>query len=289
MKVLGDGWPEETASGMLEAAAGSVRGTCRHCDTPLPDDADPRRKYCSTKCKKAFMRQLKKEEREAEIKTRRSHSMIEAREATGQHDELVREFKSRAFDKIEDEVRDVMREEIRKALRPMIRDKALGAANLLVEMLPMALARVYQDLESKDTIARRAATALVMKYAMPMVETDEDKNSNNQLVIAYNIPSGHTVTVGAPEELEEIDAEVVDESRPFDEIVTEVLESGDDDEEDVEAFEKDWYKCPSCNVRKHPENLVTRSGVRICKSCNVRAQINGGERPAGLMGNPLYA
>lgn len=262
----------------------TVVGVCRNCNKPIPEDADPRRKYCSVPCKQTFNRRLKQEEKKAAVKQRRKELavMADAREKNmvSGGDDMVKEFRARAFDKIEDEVRDVMRDEIRKAITQLVRDKALGAANVLVEMLPEAMARIQQDLDSSDTIARRAATALVMKYAMPMLQT-EDNTGSGTTVIVHSIPRSGEFIDAEPAEFEV--AVVPEGGETFEEAVERYAH------EKLEEFEQDWPICYRCKQVTHPDNI--RNGIPagpICKSCDIRRRIEAGQSPAELSNNPLY-
>lgn len=174
-----------------------------------------------------------------------------------------------AFENLGDEVREVLRQEIREQISQHVKDNVLGAAEVMTQMLPEAMAAMKQDLESEDWMARSRAYALVMKYAMQFAEADPKDQGNQNIVVVSGVPTpdtplGHAV-VEHYEELPRASASV---------------EAG----EEVEEFEKEWPKCHYCKQRKPPLNGTWEShGANrnhprwVCTSCNVAKHYKRGQ------------
>ena len=234
------------------------RLTCRNCDAPLPENSDPRRKYCAgTRCRQQF-----NERRKAETKSR----TMRARNFHGTADPEVREMVSRATDVLEDEIRDTMREVIKEEITPMIREKAQGAVVVMLDLLPKALARLAEDLESKDAVARRTAMAIAFKYTMPTVQ-ENTKVQTDRSHTVYTYMQVDDTTVG-----KKVQEELAYNAR-----------------ENYEDFEADYPVCQRCDQRTHPDNMTGDSnGLSVCNSCNIRLRIEGGNRSMlGFLEDPL--
>lgn len=228
---------------------------CRNCGKPLPEDSDPRRKYCpGTRCRQAFNEKLQSEKR-----TMRSRVTKVARDSHNKSDPDIQEMKSRALDVLEDEIRDTMREVIKEEITPVIRQKAQGAVLVMLDMLPKAMARLAEDLDSKDAVARRNAVAIAMKYTMPTVQENTKIETDRTYSVYHWIPAPGDTEVGRA--------------------VSEELNYNA--QENYEAFEADWPICFRCDTRTHPDNVVYPHGrdrEPYCTSCNIRARLESGDR-----------
>lgn len=238
---------------------------CRSCGKPLPEDSDPRRRYCpGTRCRQDFNERLNAEKKEA--MSARSRTM---RSAHNRNDPDIKEMKSRALDVLEDEIRDTMREVIKEEITPLIREKANGAVIVMLDMLPKAMARLAEDLDSKDAVARRNAVAIAMKYTMPTVQENTKVQEDRSHTVYHFIPSPDDTVVG----------QAMNRELTY------------DVESNYEAFEADWEVCYRCKTRTHPDNIVYRNGADEapwCTSCNIRQRLESGEQTASAyLNSPL--
>lgn len=225
------------------------RLTCRNCGEDLPENSDPRRKYCAgTRCRQQFNEKLGKERKTRSMRALNSH---------GFQDPEIKEMVTRATDVIEDEIRDTIRDVIREEVTPMIREKAQGAVVVMLDMLPKAMARLSEDLDSKDAVARRSAVAIAMKYTMPTVQEHTKIQVDRSHTVYHFIPAQDT-TMGRK----------VNEELAYDAL------------DNFEDYEADWPICKRCEQRTHPENITTGpTGMPMCTSCNMRHRIESGDRP----------
>lgn len=234
-----------------------IRATCRNCDEPLPEGSDPRRRYCSDKCRVAFGRHMK--------------SIEPHKGKGGRHTpEHIVKARALAFGNMEDEVREVMREEVRKTVSQAIKDNVTGAAEVLTHLLPETLAGLARDVQSEDWMTRSRAQALVLKYAMPFGEEKVEKDDLRIINVIHNVP----IPEGPLGEV--VEAELV------------ALPPG------VERFEADWPTCALCHDRKSPQTGTWQSDGSdgeqwVCKACEVRKAMKQGKMtPAGFLGDKLY-
>lgn len=189
----------------------------------------------------------------------RSRVLTVARDSHNRADPDVQEMKSRALDTLEDEIRDTMREVIKEEITPIIREKAQGAVIVMLDMLPKAMARLAQDLDSKDSVARRNAVAITMKYAMPTVQDNTKVEEDRTHSVYHWIPAPPDTEVGQ---------RVLDHEKIY------------SVEDNFEAFEEDWPICFRCNTRVHPEDVSHPHGKdreAYCNSCNIRARLENGD------------
>ncbi len=192
-----------------------------------------------------------------------------AKDSHNRADPDIQEMKSRALDVLEDEIRDTMREVIKEEITPMVREKAQGAVIVMLDMLPKAMARLAEDLDSRDAVARRNAVAITMKYAMPTVQENTKVETDRSHNVYHWIPSPEDTVVGH-------------------QMNTELAY---DVEGNYEDFEEDWKICFRCNTRVHPDNEVYPHGRDrevFCTSCNIRGRLESGDSTTEqYLNNPL--
>ena len=223
------------------------RRTCRYCGEELPVEASRSRKFCNATCRSNARYKAKR------IITENNKN----RKGTPRY---VEEMIRLAFGaKSEDVIREVFREEIRENITTAVRDNVLGAAEVMTQMLPRALAGMAEDLKSEDWIIRSRAQALLLKYAMSQDKKDVTREDLGRLTVIHEVAVPDT---------------------PLGERVVAELEAND--AIDVEEFEKDWPSCSQCYERKHPDSMYYASAGRdvsrrwICKSCQMHAKIAAG-------------
>lgn len=236
---------------------------CRSCGKDLPEDSDPRRKYCpGTRCRQNFNEQLASEK-----KTMRSRASRIAVDSHNRSDPEIKEMKSRALEVLEDEIRDTMREVIKEQITPMIREKAQGAVVVMLDMLPKALARLQEDLDSRDAIARRNAVAIALRYTMPTVQENTKVESDTGINVYHWIPAPADTEVGRK----------VSEEMNY------------DADANYELFEEGWEVCQRCDTRTHPDNMTRDSNqIPVCTSCAIRGRIESGDStPHAFLDAPI--
>lgn len=209
----------------------TIPGECVVCGTYFRQSKRGRRKlYCSNKCKELAAAEG--------LEAPRIHNIKEQR----------KKMKELAFANMQDEVREIMRQEIRETISQHVKDNVLGAAEVMTEMLPTALAAIKQDLESEDWMSRSRAYALLMKYAMTFKDQEPEAAGNQNIVVVSGVPTPDTPLGHA------------------------VVEQFDQLQEGVEEFEKDWPKCSVCHQRKPESNMRGN----ICTSCQITRSYKSG-------------
>lgn len=228
---------------------------CLGCGEPLPEPRRKTRKYCDNKCRAKFQRTIAAAKKADGTPTKISEAKAQMR--------------ALAFENLNDEVREVLRQEIREQISQHVKDNVLGAAEVMTQMLPEAMAAMKQDLESEDWMSRSRAYALVMKYAMQFAEADPKEQANQNIVVVSGVPTPDTPLGRA----------VVEH---YDELprASATVAPGDE----VEEWEKDWPKCHYCRQRKPEVNgtwesrAANRSDKRwVCTSCNVAKMYKRGQ------------
>lgn len=217
---------------------------CLTCGRKLKD-APRHRKFCGSACRQRNHRRVNKAKADKNLKM----------SITKTAPEHIKDMVYLAFgaDSM-DVVRQVMREEIRSNITQAVQDNVLGAAEMMTQMLPKALGGLLLDLNNQDYYVRGRAQQLVLKYAMPLINTDGDEKDLGKLKVIHEVSTPNTP-------LGERVAEHVDESEAY-----------------VEEFEKYWPVCESCHVRKHPDAMYVvghnNGKPRLrCKPCSVRRAI----------------
>ncbi len=167
-----------------------------------------------------------------------------------------KKMKELAFANMQDDVREIMRQEIRETIGQHVKDNVLGAAEVMTEMLPTALAAIKQDLESEDWMARSRAYALLMKYVMTFKDQDSEAAGNQNIVVVSGVPTPDTPLGHA------------------------VVEQFEQLQEGVEEFEKDWPQCHVCKQRKPESNMSTSNGSITCTSCRITTRYKSGDKGA---------
>lgn len=181
-----------------------------------------------------------------------------AQDSHNRSDPDIKEMKSRALDVLEDEIRDTMREVIKEEITPVIREKAQGAVLVMLDMLPKAMARLAEDLDSRDAVARRNAVAITMKYTMPTVQENTKVEEDRTHTVYHWIPAPEDTPVG----------QAMNRELAY------------DVEANYEEFEENWPICFRCNTRTHPDNVVHPHGMDrepYCTSCNIRYRLENGD------------
>jgi len=234
---------------------------CRNCKAPL--DGDTRRRYCSNGCKKQFNYRVGEgKSTSPDIRTVPEY-VKQAR--------ALAERKLADMTVLDDEVREVMREEIRKHITERVKDRVLGATDLMGEMLPLAMARLYEDLESADWARYSRAAAIVMRYTMMIANADADGSDLGRITVVHEIPGQDPVEFVLPDtELGHAVAGEIQKRLPASFDSEKVY-----DPDQPEAFEAEWSACYTCHERKHPDALrihdhkgdVTRY---ICVTCKYK-------------------
>lgn len=242
---------------------------CRNCQAPLPADFPKNRRYCTEKCKKDFNTRFNAtpvtgpDGTPAPVGPRSVPQYVKDARA-------LAERKLRDMTTLDDEVREVMRDEIRKHITEQVKDKVLGATDLMAAMLPLAMARLFEDLESQDWARYSRASAIVMRYTMLLAAQDGSDTDLGKITVVHQIPGQ-----GDPQEFELPDTPLghaVKEHVERKQLTAKAM-SGDDvyDPDLPEPFEADWPTCYVCKHRQHPDNTRAVDGDRvICSTCRHR-------------------
>jgi hypothetical protein len=250
---------------------------CRNCKAPL--DGDTRRRYCSTKCKKEF---------NYNVSTGKS-TAPEVRSVP----EYVKNARALAERKLadmtvlDDEVREVMREEVRKHITERVKDRVIGATDLMGEMLPLAMARLYEDLESQDWARYSRAAAIVMRYTMMIANQDADGADLGRITVVHEIPGQDPVEFVLPDT--ELGHEVAHQIQKR--LPATVDSDTIYDPDNPEDFEANWEQCYKCHERRHPDSLRVHDDHRwICVTCRYKhdAEMSKAEVPLGGNDEALY-
>ena len=224
---------------------------CKYCGKTM-ENVVTRQKFCNNNCRSYFHRNVKKKIADRNMR-------ISAVRQTPEH---VKDMIYLAFGAdTGDVIREVLREEIRENITQAVQDNVLGAAEVLAQALPKALAGVIRDLDNQDYYVRGRAQQLVFKYAMPFLNVDGKDKDLGTLTVKHGVQIPDT----------KLGVHVVQE-----------VEAGEDY---IEEFEKDWPSCESCKMRKHPDAMYTykdenmASGVRwLCKTCRMRKSLDSKKR-----------
>lgn len=255
---------------------------CRNCQAPL--DGDTRRRYCSTKCKREF------NERFADVSVTDPKTGELAPRAVPEYVKKARALAERKLNDmvaLDDEVREVMREEIRKHITEQVKDKVLGATDLMATMLPLAMARLYQDLESPVWAEYSRAAAIVMRYTMALGNQDADGANLGKITVMHQVPGHEPREVVLPDT--EFGAEVADNLTKL--ALPAYTGAEVYDPENPESFEADWGTCYACHERKHPDALRVHdhaeSGTTryICVTCRYKRDAELSKAVDPLAGN----
>jgi len=163
-------------------------------------------------------------------------------------------------------VYDVLRDEVRRTINQRVRDKVLGAADMLVNMLPDAMVALREDLHSEDWAVRARAVNNLLKYGMPMQNQASTEEHTASITIKHNIPVPETPLGDAVVEIMDDAIEQlqvtpgpVDPTQPYDPVLN------------PEHFEKDWPLCRCEEPRRHhPDNMSDSERLvdrGMCKPC----------------------
>lgn len=234
---------------------------CRNCQAPL--DGDTRRRYCSNSCKKAFNYAMEN----ADVDDPKT-----GKPAPRSVPEYVKNARKLAEKKLQnmtvldDEVREVMREEVRKHITERVKDSVIGATDLMSSMLPLAMARLFEDLESNDWARYSRAAAIVMRYTMMIANQDADGADLGKITVIHQIPGQDPQEFALPDTPL---GNAVKEHVERRQIAAQSMHADLIYDPDLpEPFEQDWPTCYVCKARQHPENTrVVDDGRVICSTC----------------------
>lgn len=224
------------------------------CQTLLPADTPPQRQYCTETCRKRANAQKNKDIQVERTRRRR----IIRREGLG---DGVESMKALAFNEMEDHVRQVLREEVRDQVGQHVKDNLLGAVEVLTDLIPRALSRMSEDLDSDDPYTYQRAYALVMKYAMGMAEKDTNKDAEGQQIILISNVSAPDTPLG----------------RKYAEGVKELQEKN---------LDADLIQCRHCGESKVPAAMKSDEE---CRACYVRLHYKAGKDAKDWINDRLYA
>lgn len=168
--------------------------------------------------------------------------------------------------KMDDALRDVAREELRPVVRQAITEDVLRAAERLVNLTPLMVDAIEQDLRSTDKNLRQKAYTLLARHTLGnhsiAPPADEPGKAPLQVVFALPRPGGPAdesipLTAELPESVEPPDVEVVEEP-------AEVAEPDDG---------STLQDCHECGVAKPMDQFV--AGSDRCQKCHddLRAQV----------------
>lgn len=155
-------------------------------------------------------------------------------------------------------IREVYDEAFRENLTTHVKDNVLGALEIMSDMLPKALARLLEDLDSQDPLDRQRAYQILFKYIMPFQHAEgKDANLGN-LTVIHQVPIPNT-NVG---------------EKVLDEIENPSLRA---------PYEDELIECCKCHEAKHHQVMLTFGNGRwMCQSCNAREKYKNGINGAGL-------
>lgn len=206
---------------------------CVVCGTDIEQvKGKKQRSYCSDKCRKAASR-AKQARTEQNV-----DSILDRAELETVENNIVY---------------DVLRDEVRRTINQRVRDKVLGAADMLVDMLPAAMVALNEDLRSEDWAVRARAVNQLLKYGMPMQNQKSEEEHTATITIKHSIPVPETplgdavidIMEDAIAELE-VEHGPVNPNEPYDPVLN------------PEHFEKDWPICKCEEQRRHhPDNMYT--------------------------------
>jgi len=128
------------------------------CDNPLGSDAPSTRKTCSDACRAKRSRRIKAQRKKAA-------------QAAGDANALpahLRPLSERVVDgrAAKDAAHEVLKEELRPVVRERLTEEVLDGIGGLVDLVPAAIARIQEDLDSDDPKIRQTAYNLIMRYTM---------------------------------------------------------------------------------------------------------------------------
>jgi hypothetical protein len=248
----------------------SKQRVCRNCDKPIPATKSYRAKYCSEECRKKFQRAFAAQQMKKNAEAKAAMSKGGASKGIPEYVQRARELVTREFDaagKLDDEVRELMRDEIRDSIREHIVQRVEGAMETMTGMLPLAMTRLMQDLDSESWPERSRAYALLFRYAMPMMDLDGKKDKDEQqITLVHHIPVADATWFG-----QRFTEEYLDEgsapSRP-------ISLDAPYDADNPEPWEAEWPVCYTCKNRVHPDNVTAHAGDRpICTACQYRTSM----------------
>lgn len=259
---------------------------CRNCEAPL--DGDTRRRYCSDECKRDFNTRWNDPD-SPEVVSPGGVPAPKGPRAVPEYVRAARELaerKLRDMTVLDDEVREVMREEIRKHITSHVKDKVLGATDLMASMLPLAMARLFEDLESNDWARYSRASAIVMRYTMMIANQDAEGQDLGRITVLHQIPGQDPVEHELPDTplgrsvAEHVERRAIEARAMTADTIY--------DPDDPEPFEADWPVCHVCKQRKHPDNVREHDASRgrvICSTCKHRRDMETSDAVDPLAGN----
>lgn len=201
-----------------------------------------RQKFAARKCSVRASRNKRRSEKQLPVHATLTPAMVQFRSLQESEDDYFRE---------------VLQDAVRDQVTTYVQDNILGAAEIITNLLPKALASLADDLENGDEYLRAKARDTLFKYALEFKKRDAVEPGFGQINVFTALPLPDT-PLGVATAHEII---TIDENR---------------EAEQIEAFEQDWPECSKCHVRKHPDSLHTeRTGngaqTRLyCTACRMR-------------------
>lgn len=261
------------------------RKKCRNFES-CGDFARPRGRYCSEKCKKEFNTRWNDQDAPTVVNADGLESPKGPR-AVPQYVKDARELaerKLRDMTVLDDEVREVMREEIRKHITENVKDKVLGATDLMAAMLPLAMARLFEDLESADWSRYSRAAAIVMRYTMLIAQADGGSADLGKITVVHQIPGQDPLEMELPDT--ELGRDVRDQIERRQIAAKSLAPDEVYDPDQPEGFEADWPACYVCHQRQHPDNTRIVDDDRvICSTCRHKRDADLSKAKDPLAGN----
>lgn len=182
------------------------------------------RKYCSPECKA-----------DARVQQRQAPKSLQT--DTLPPPEMIAQYaKSIADTDMDDEIRETIRSVVRDSMRQVVKDKVLQAAETMTDMLPLALMKCFEDLNSESWIERKNAYSLLMKYGFQFAEKEEDQGADLQNI---------TVVMGG--------------------VAPAIAQAPQPIIDGVEPWENEWPQCQDCERRTHPDNFSEED--ERCMTC----------------------
>ena len=195
---------------------------CSECGEKLPPTAAPTRKTCSDEECKAAGRPACRERRKTRLKRARdSARRIKSANGGPEHDYRDTPMQKAVTHQLQGEIgKKILADELRPLVRDALTDNVLQSLLELVAVTPDVVARISEDVNSKDPVVRQKAYTLFMRYvlghgavqpkdeaaqgafhihfdSMPRPDgfgggTDDDPETQ-QLIDAIEVPDGHRV------------------------------------------------------------------------------------------------
>lgn len=213
-----------------ELPAKSGQYACVQCGKEIVKKPGPGRpkKFCNDHCRDKYKR-----------------SITGVKEAGAlPPDDHVKKYLISAADPlvVDDAVRDTVSAIVRESMHEAVKDKVLAAAEMMTDMLPLALAQCFKDLQSESWIERKTAYTSLMKYGFVFAPKEtEEKQDLSTINVILGGSVDPAIKVDQPAAIED----------------------------GVESWEADWPECVKCGRHTHPDNFTEDEK---CMTCAARDQ-----------------